>query len=283
MEVPSMSQCQTVLDCFRRVLPYLGDILTADVGVCLTDCEKVLFYKPGKSIDLKIQEGRGLVPQMAAYQAIHEQRRIFTRIDASLHGVPFIAVAVPVRDESGTIVGAVILTESIERQDALRQVADKLNNSVATLAGGTRQIAAQTEEIAALSGELAGSARQSQAKVDQTDQVISLIKNVAGQTNLLGLNAAIEAARVGDLGRGFGVVAEEIRKLAAGSADSIKQIETVIKEIKHDSNTVARQLDIIDGLIAGIAGEVQTIAAAAQATSTLSQELEKMAADITGG
>ncbi len=277
-----MSQCQTILDCYRRVLPSLSDILTADVGVCLTDCDKVLFYQPGKSIDLKIQVGRELVPQMAAYQAIHQQRRIFTRIDASLHGIPFIAIAAPIRDETGTIVGAAILTESIERQDALRQVADNLNDSIATLAGGTRQIAAQAEEIAALSAELAGSARQSQAKVDQTDQVLSLIKNVAGQTNLLGLNAAIEAARVGELGRGFGVVAEEIRKLAAGSADSIKQIETVIKEIKHASNTVTHQLDVIDGLIAGIAGEVQTIAAAAQATSTLSRELEKMAADITG-
>ncbi len=277
-----MSQCQTILDCFRRVLPSLSDILTADVGVCLTDCEKVLFYKPGKSIDLKIQVGRELVPQMAAYQAIHQQRRIFTRIDASLHGIPFIAIAAPIRDETGTIVGAAILTESIERQDALRQVADNLNDSIATLAGGTRQIAAQAEKIAALSSELAGSARQSQAKIDQTDQVLNLIKNIAGQTNLLGLNAAIEAARVGDLGRGFGVVAEEIRKLAASSAESIKQIETVIKEIKHDSNTVTQQLDVIDGLIAGIAGEVQTIAAAAQATSTLSRELEKMAADITG-
>jgi len=277
-----VSQCQTILDCFRRVLPSLSDILTADVGVCLTDCDKVLFYQPGKSIDLKIQVGRELVPQMAAYQAIHQQRRIFTRIDASLHGIPFIAIAAPIRDETGTIVGAAILTESIERQDALRQVAAKLNDSIATLAGGTRQIAAQAEEIAALSAELAGSARQSQAKIDQTDQVLNLIKNIAGQTNLLGLNAAIEAARVGDLGRGFGVVAEEIRKLAASSAESIKQIETVIKEIKHASNTVTQQLDVIDGLIAGIAGEVQTIAAAAQATSTLSRELEKMAADITG-
>jgi len=277
-----VSQCQTILDCYRRVLPSLSDILTADVGVCLTDCDKVLFYQPGKSIDLKIQVGRELVPQMAAYQAIHQQRRIFTRIDASLHGIPFIAIAAPIRDETGTIVGAAILTESIERQDALRQVADNLNDSIATLAGGTRQIAAQAEKIAALSSELAGSARQSQAKIAQTDQVLNLIKNIAGQTNLLGLNAAIEAARVGDLGRGFGVVAEEIRKLAASSAESIKQIETVIKEIKHASNTVTQQLDVIDGLIAGIAGEVQTIAAAAQATSTLSRELEKMAADITG-
>lgn len=271
-----------IIDCFWRVLPYMNQILTADVGVCLTDCQKVLLYKPGRTLDLKIQEGRDLVPQMAAYQAIHERRRIITRIDASLHGIPFVAVATPLTDEAGAIVGAIILTESVEHQDAMHNVADNLNKSMATLAAGTQQIAAQTEEIAALSGQLATSAGQSRAKVEKTDQVLGLIKTVAGQTNLLGLNAAIEAARVGEQGRGFGVVAEEIRKLAATSADSIKQIETVINDVKNDSTTVGAQLADINGLIAGIAQEVQKIADAAQTTNTLAQQLEKMAAGMIG-
>jgi uncharacterized phage infection (PIP) family protein YhgE len=271
-----------IIDCFQCVLPFFNQILTGDVGVCLTDCDKVLLYRPARTLDLKIQEGRDLVPQMAAYQAIHERRRIVTRIDASLHGIPFVAVATPLCDETGTIVGSIILTESVERQDAMHNVADNLNKSMATLAAGTQQIAAQTEEIAALSGQLAASASQSRAKVEKTDQVLGLIKTVAGQTNLLGLNAAIEAARVGEQGRGFGVVAEEIRKLAATSADSIKQIETVINDVKNDSNTVSAQLGDINGLIAGIAQEVQKIADAAQTTNALAQELEKMAAGMIG-
>ncbi|HWQ60961.1 MAG TPA: chemotaxis protein, partial [Negativicutes bacterium] len=161
----------SLIDCFRRVLPYFSQILLADVGVCLTDCERVLYYKAGRSLDLKIQEGRDLVPQMAAYQAIHERRRIVTRIDASLHGIPFVAVATPIYDETNVIVGAVILTESVERQDAVQKVAERLNESMASLAGGTQQIAAQTQELAALSGELAAGASQLQAKVDQTDRI----------------------------------------------------------------------------------------------------------------
>ncbi|WFD10896.1 methyl-accepting chemotaxis protein [Tepidibacter hydrothermalis] len=71
------------------------------------------------------------------------------------------------------------------------------------------------------------------AKVKETDQIISFVKQVAKQTNLLGLNAAIEAARVGESGRGFSIVAEEIRKLAILSNESVSEIAYVLKDVQE--------------------------------------------------
>lgn len=266
-----------ILNKYMYVLSRLSEIVPADYGVTISDCATCLFYKPAKSLDLKAPVGQPLRDGSAIKRAIDEKRRIFTKIDRSVRGIPYIALANPLYNEQNEVIGAVTITHSIELYDSFKEMASTLTESINSLAATSEEIAAQSEEIATVSQTLTTSAKGSQQRTQETDKVLGLIKNIASQTNLLGLNAAIEAARVGEHGRGFGVVAEEIRKLASGSTESIRQVESIMKEIKEASTTSYKQAAHIEETISQISSAISHIASSVQQISVMAEKLDRTA------
>lgn len=78
--------------------------------------------------------------------------------------------------------------------------------------------------------------------MNKVNEFLSGISQISEQTNMLALNASIEAARAGDAGKGFAVVAEEVRKLAEASDNSVKEINLIMNEIRVNSNSVLEEV-----------------------------------------
>ncbi|MBU4541374.1 MAG: PocR ligand-binding domain-containing protein [Firmicutes bacterium] len=129
----------------------------------------------------------------------------------------------------------------VHETEKFQDISENMFENIRSVTDVVNNFSVQIESLIKASDELLESSTISKNKVKETDSILKFIRDVATQTNLLGLNAAIEATRAGEFGRGFNVVADEVRKLAVMSVDSAKKIESILDSIVVSMNSVESQ------------------------------------------
>ncbi|WP_169308319.1 methyl-accepting chemotaxis protein [Ferrimonas aestuarii] len=157
----------------------------------------------------------------------------------------------------------ITITENASNASLASTSAEDVNNSSANAKMIVGTAKSTINQLAEEIGNTSGIIHNVAANTDNVGSILEVIRSISEQTNLLALNAAIEAARAGEHGRGFAVVADEVRTLASRVADSINQIQQMISQLQQGAQ------DAVDAMALSTENTHQGVKASDDAASTL--------------
>lgn len=173
------------------------------------------------------------------------------------------------------------LAKDIEKLKDSNQEVETLADQMEDAAAGGKiemdKVSKQMQKIRNAIQEVAAGISNLESISDEIDEILNIINNIAEQTNLLALNAAIEAARAGEAGRGFSVVADEIRELAEESVSSAGEIRKLVEDVKSETKTASVRMT--EGINEIQNGE-EVVGSAENSFADIEQKIKNAAAGI---
>ena len=266
-----------LLSAFDKVIPLFKTIFDVDMMIGLNNTERCLKFYNGEVGTVQSHEQSLLKKGSAAYDCIREGSVVKKTIPKETFGFPYKAVGIPIKDDFGKVVGAIGFGISLEKQNAIMELSITLKDAIEEIKGALTEVTHGIDTANAANRMIESEARSTQASTHQTNEIIQFIGNIANQTNLLGLNASIEAARSGEMGRGFAVVAEEIRKLSQSSKNSAELIRKTLDQVTSAIGSIDGKIQSNNVVFESQSTALKQVLNAIQALNESAAHLERLA------
>ena len=261
---------------FSTFAPILSEMFPEGVFLYTTDLRNILTRQPSKKFDISSAVvGYKLQETDIASRTIKAKNFQIDEVDASVYGIPVLVMNYPLYDEEHPeeVVGTfgIILPKSVSAK--LRGMSNNLEGGLSNISSTIEQLNTSAMVMQTNAEELDREIKDIYFLSDKINEISIFIKTISDSTNMLGLNAAIESARAGEHGRGFNVVAKEIRRLSEQTKSTVPQIKELTEQIKNKVNsTLEKSNESLES------NQEQT--AAAEEISASIEELTSLAVEL---
>ncbi len=269
----------SILERLMETAGYFNQALLKDSAIAITDLNQYLYYMPGTKLNHRVKAGDPIKEGTLAAQAMKSGKQQVAVMDSQLFGFPYIGTATPVFDETGKrVIGCIFIGENTETQEMIKANTEAIADNMIAVNEKTQMISGKMQELRALQTMLMNRLETFDEELKGIEAFSKIIGGIAKQTNMLGINAAIESARLGEAGRGFAVVADEIGKLAKRSQESVTSITETTEHVQQNSQTIVGEMSTIgtithemDEILSKVAEDIEQASGMLQELSSMSQ------------
>ena len=268
---------------FPHFAPILAEMFPEGSFLYVTDLNNFIARQGAQKFDIPtICIGTKLKETDVAYKTLKTKQLSISSVDKAVWGVPISVMNYPLMDEDNPneIVGTFGICIPKGTALQLEEMSNSLNNGLSGISAAIEQLALSAGQICSNEQKLNSTLKEVYSLSEEINNISSFIEGVSNQTKMLGLNASIEAARAGDAGKGFNVVASEIRKLSDQSKGTVPKIKEIIKNIKVKVNDASKLSDTTLESSQEQSAASQEITASIEEMTNLSSELNNLSQNI---
>ncbi|MEL1136080.1 methyl-accepting chemotaxis protein [Desulfitobacterium sp. THU1] len=279
------------LNRIAETLPFLAEIFVEPTSISVSDYIDFTVLKsvPHPQLPSPVKEGDQLPEafrESQTFKTIMSGQRVHVRLPIGAYGLsfPIISITIPIYDDDQQqVIGSLGVMTSTEKTDNLIHIGQEIMATLQQLYATADSLTTKGQVLSDMSNRMNLEIMMLKEDTIDIGNISDEIKKISSLTNILGINAAIESARVGEQGRGFKVVAEEVRKLAAGTKSSVTDIDNRIRKVQDEVNSITEAIRELDLFMKGQALGMSELRNALEHISTMAQGLVSKETLAEGG